>query len=78
MFYATQNGDRGEVILKLLIAKDDFTSRIILVSIASKWSYDAIAVEDGEAAWKVLLEEDPPQLLLLDWEKPSINGLELC
>ena len=64
--------------MKLLIAEDDFTSRTMLVAIAGKWGYEPIAVEDGEAAWKVLQEEDPPQLLLLDWEMPSINGLELC
>lgn len=64
--------------MKLLIAEDDFTSRTMLVAIAGKWGYEPIAVEDGEAAWKVLLGEDPPRLLLLDWEMPMIDGLELC
>ncbi|MCH9638298.1 MAG: diguanylate cyclase [Betaproteobacteria bacterium] len=64
--------------MKLLIAEDDFTSRTMLAAIAKKWGHETIAVEDGEAAWKVLLGEDPPQLLLLDWEMPLVDGLELC
>jgi len=64
--------------LKLLIAEDDFTSRTMLAAVVGKWGYEPIVVEDGEAAWKILLEDDPPRLLLLDWEMPSLDGLKLC
>ena len=64
--------------MKLLIAEDDFTTRTILAAITNKWGYEPITVEDGEAAWKILLDDDPPQLLLLDWEMPLLDGLALC
>jgi len=64
--------------LKLLIAEDDYTTRTMLAAITEKWGYKPIAVENGEAAWQVLLENDPPLLLLLDWEMPLLNGLQLC
>ncbi len=64
--------------MKLLIAEDDLTSRKILESIAQKWGYETILAEDGEAAWKILQQNNPPELLLLDWEMPNLSGLELC
>lgn len=64
--------------MKLLVAEDDLTSRSMLAAITQKWGYDVIATEDGEAAWQTLLKSDAPRLLLLDWEMPGINGLELC
>ena len=64
--------------MKLLIAEDDLTSRIMLTAVASKWGYEPVAVEDGEAAWQVMLGEEPPSLLLIDWEMPKLDGLALC
>lgn len=64
--------------MKLLIADDDLTSRTILAAVTSKWGYEPVVVEDGEAAWQVLQGEDPPRLLLLDWMMPGLSGLELC
>lgn len=64
--------------MKLLIAEDDLTSRTILESVTRKWGYEPVAVEDGEAAWQALQDDEPPQLLLLDWEMPKLDGLALC
>ena len=64
--------------MKLLIAEDDLTSRTILTAVVSKWGYEPIAVEDGEAALQVMQADNPPRLLLVDWEMPVINGLDLC
>ncbi|MCK5715492.1 MAG: response regulator, partial [Nitrosomonadaceae bacterium] len=64
--------------MKLLIADDDLTSRTLLESLALKWGYTPVLVEDGEAAWQVLQQENPPRLLLIDWEMPRLNGLSLC
>ena len=64
--------------MKLLIAEDDLTSRTILEAITPVWQFQPISVEDGEQAWQVLQQKDPPQLLLLDWEMPRLSGTELC
>jgi diguanylate cyclase (GGDEF)-like protein len=64
--------------MKILIIEDDLTSRMILVAVASTWGYEPIAVEDGVQALTVLQAKEPPRLLLLDWEMPKLNGLELC
>ncbi len=64
--------------MKILIAEDDFTSRTILQAVTSKWGFESVCVEDGEAAWEVFQQQDSPQLLLLDWEMPKLSGFELC
>ena len=64
--------------MKLLIAEDDLTSRSILSAVTSKWDFQPIMAEDGAAAWDLMQEEEHPQLLLLDWEMPKLDGATLC
>ncbi len=64
--------------MKILIAEDDFTSRSILTAILKKWGFDPVVTEDGEAAWEVLQRPDAPRLILLDWNMPGMDGLEIC
>jgi len=64
--------------MKILIAEDDATSLMILTAVVSEWGYEPFAVEDGAQALDILQAENPPRLLLLDWEMPKFNGLALC
>lgn len=64
--------------MNILIAEDDSISRHILTANVTKWGYNPIAVADGRAALKQMQQDDPPQLALLDWEMPEMNGLEVC
>ena len=64
--------------MRILIAEDDFTSRNILTAILKKWCYDPLTTEDGNAAWEALQQPDAPKLVLLDWNMPGLEGLEVC
>jgi DNA-binding response OmpR family regulator len=64
--------------MKILIAEDDLTSRLILTAILKKWGFDPVAAEDGSAAWDILQKPDAPRLILLDWNMPGLDGLEIC
>jgi len=64
--------------MKILLAEDDLTSRRILTAILKKWGYDTVVCEDGNSAWKALQEPDAPRLVLLDWNMPGLEGLEVC
>jgi two-component system cell cycle response regulator len=61
-----------------LIAEDDPIFRRILESWFKKWGYRVTAVENGLDAWEVLQREDAPQLAILDWMMPGMDGIELC
>ena len=64
--------------MKILIAEDSSTSRMMLVAVAKNWGYEVVEAEDGLVAWEVMQQEDAPRLLLIDWEMPNMNGIELC
>ena len=64
--------------MKLLIAEDDFTSRRLLEVSLAKWSYQFISTKNGLEALKILHSDDPPQIAILDWMMPEIDGVELC
>lgn len=64
--------------MKILIAEDDLTSRTILHEVLKKFGYAVISTSDGEGAWAALQESDAPQLAVLDWMMPKIDGLSLC
>lgn len=64
--------------MKILIAEDDYTSQIILTAILNNWGYDLIVVGDGKQAWEILQKEDAPKLVILDWNMPEMDGLEVC
>ena len=64
--------------MKILIAEDNLTTRRILETILIKWNYEVVSACDGNEAWEKLQEKDPPQLIILDWMMPGINGVEIC
>jgi diguanylate cyclase (GGDEF)-like protein len=64
--------------MKILIAEDDPVSRRLLEVTLSKWGYEVIACVDGQAAWEALQQPDAPQLVILDWMMPRMDGLQVC
>jgi len=62
----------------ILIAEDDAMFRRILQSWLESWGYSVVVTEDGAKAWTILQQEQAPQLLILDWVMPEIDGIELC
>ncbi len=64
--------------MKILIAEDDLTSRTMLQAILSKWGHEVVATANGEDAWALFQETDAPQLAMLDWMMPGMDGPTLC
>jgi diguanylate cyclase (GGDEF)-like protein len=62
----------------VLVADDDPIFRHVLQNCLEKWGYRPIAVENGAHAWKLLQEPKAPQMVILDWMMPGLDGLELC
>lgn len=64
--------------LKVLIADDDPPTRILLRAAVGQWGYDIVEAKDGEEAWDLLQQPNPPRLLILDWLMPKLDGIGLC
>ena len=63
--------------MKVLIAEDDPIYRRLLEMGLTKWEYDVISTSDGDEAWQVLRQKDVPQLAILDWLMPGMEGVEV-
>lgn len=63
---------------RVLVADDDPTIRLLLRAALKQWGYQIVEAEDGEQAWEILQQPNPPQLLLLDWIMPKLDGVTLC
>lgn len=65
--------------MKVLIADDDMALRFITQKLVESWGLDAVLVADGQEALNVMTaNEEHPRLLLIDWEMPKIDGIDLC
>lgn len=64
--------------MKVIIADDDPTTLLVLSSLVKKMGYEVTAVADGAAALEAYQQEPKPCLMLVDWEMPELDGIQLC
>ena len=64
--------------MKILIAEDDITSRVLLKHMLAKWGYEVVVTKDGNEALEALQAEDAPKLAILDRIMPGQDGAEVC
>jgi two-component system cell cycle response regulator len=64
--------------VKALVADDDTASRLLLDKMLTKWGYEVVTASSGEEAWKVLTSDDSPDIAVLDWMMPELDGVEVC
>jgi len=62
----------------ILLAEDDPIFRHVIATWLEKWGYKVIRAENGQQAWSILQQDAAPQMLILDWMMPEIDGVELC
>ena len=63
--------------MKILIAEDDTTSRLLFSATLRKLGHTVTAVDDGRKAWEAWRQNDY-SLLISDWIMPHVDGLQLC
>ena len=61
----------------IIVVEDEATQRQLLVDYLGKQNFRVSGVEDG-AAFRILVEQDPPALVLLDLRLPGEDGLTLA
>jgi len=62
---------------KILVVEDEPEIRVLVKTILEKAGYSVVEAEDGEAALRLVNEEEP-DLVLLDVMIPCIEGWEVC
>src|SRR4051794_3726587 len=64
--------------MRILIADDSRSIRMLLQATLAQPGNDIVLAEDGVQAWNCLQKTDPPELVILDWMMPGMDGLEIC
>jgi phosphoserine phosphatase RsbU/P len=64
--------------MKILLAEDDDVSARLMTMRLTQWGYEVICVSDGIQACEALREKTAPQLALIDWMMPEMDGVEVC
>jgi two-component system, OmpR family, phosphate regulon response regulator PhoB len=62
---------------KLLLVEDDKTLADLLIWHFEREEFDVRRTSDGEEAL-LLAEENPPDIVILDWMIEGVSGLEVC
>jgi phosphoserine phosphatase RsbU/P len=66
--------------MRILVAEDDAVTRKLLESTLGRLGLDVIAAADGNAAWnalETLKGKDAPELAVLDWMMPGLEGIQV-
>jgi DNA-binding response OmpR family regulator len=64
--------------MRVLIADDEATSRHLIRAILEGWGFEVLVAVDGGEALRILEGSSPPEIALLDWMMPGVDGLEVC
>ena len=62
---------------KILVVEDEPSQREVLAYNLEAEGFLVISADDGEDAL-LLVEEEEPDLILLDWMMPNLSGIEVC
>jgi DNA-binding response OmpR family regulator len=65
-------------MMQVLIADDDAASRHLLRAALGGWGFAITEAVEGGEALRILEGSAPPDIALLDWIMPSVDGLEVC
>jgi two-component system cell cycle response regulator len=63
--------------VRILIAEDDSTSRLILEAALAGFGHEVVAATDGEQAWQ-MFQSEKVEAIISDREMPGLNGVDLC
>ena len=64
--------------MRVLIADDEATTRHLIQVTLGNWGFEVLVAEDGSEALGILNGPNPPEIALVDWVMPEVDGLEVC
>lgn len=63
--------------MRILLADDDLLMRELLQTVLTAYGHEVEVFDDGADAWAAF-NEAPAPMVVLDWEMPRMDGLEVC
>jgi two-component system phosphate regulon response regulator PhoB len=70
-------GNKVSLKAKLLLVEDEASQQVILDYNLKSAGYETVQASDGYQALQ-LIDEELPDLILLDWMLPGVSGIEIC
>jgi phosphoserine phosphatase RsbU/P len=64
--------------MRILIVEDDRATSRLLSGVIESWGHEVVVVDDGTAALTAFGAGRAPELVLLDWMLPDMDGLDVC
>jgi two-component system cell cycle response regulator len=64
--------------MKILLVEDSRLERHKISRYLTEWRLDFVAVESGTEALTILEGSEPPNMVLLDWMLPDLDGIDVC
>ena len=64
--------------MRILVVDDDPITLHMVIYRLRQWGHEVISCTDGDSAWKVLEDGTIPNVAILDWMMPGMNGPDLC
>lgn len=64
--------------MKILLVEDSCIERHRIGGYLTDWGFEFFAVESGTEAVKLLEGPEPPEMVLLDWMLPGLDGIDVC
>ena len=74
-------GPTRESIVRVLIAHESQATRDALADVVRRGGEEPLEIvtaSEGSETLELLLQDDPPEVALVDWDLPSIEGPEMC
>jgi diguanylate cyclase (GGDEF)-like protein len=65
-------------VMRAVIADDDSVTTAILSRALQRWGFEVTCAHDGASAWELLTSGPAPDLAVVDWMMPGIDGIEIC
>ncbi|PKN18831.1 MAG: response regulator [Deltaproteobacteria bacterium HGW-Deltaproteobacteria-6] len=63
--------------MRLLIADDDANTINLLRKYLTQWNYDVVTAGNGLEALEIIKGENSPEIIILDWLMPGMDGIEV-
>jgi CheY-like chemotaxis protein len=64
--------------VRILVADDDAICRCLLETTLARWGHEVVSCTTGGEAWVHLSGSAAPELAILDWMMPELDGPEVC